>query len=73
MYLKHELDQQNAFPVKEIAGCARVKLLHQNHHNRYTKEFRVCTLPVKIVYGVAPVVLNMPAEGGEAHPHIQPG
>lgn len=31
------------------------------------------TLPVKVIYGVAPVVFNVPAEGGEAHAHIQPG
>ena len=32
-----------------------------------------CTLPVEVVDGVAPVVLDVPAEGGEAHAHIQPG
>jgi len=37
------------------------------------RKFPKGTLPVKIVYGVAPVVLNMPAERGEAHPHIKPG
>lgn len=31
------------------------------------------TLPVKVVNGVAPVVFNVPAEGWEAHAHIQPG
>lgn len=29
--------------------------------------------PVQEVDGVAPVVLNVPAEGGETHPHIEPG
>lgn len=28
---------------------------------------------MKIVYGVAPVVLDVPAERGEAHAHVQPG
>ena len=31
------------------------------------------TLPVQEVDGVAPVVLDVPAEGGEAHAHIEPG
>lgn len=30
------------------------------------------TVPVKVIYGVAPVVFDVPAEGGEAHAHIQP-
>lgn len=30
-------------------------------------------IPVQVVDGIAPVVLNMPAKGGEAHPHVQPG
>jgi len=28
---------------------------------------------VEIVDAGCPVVLHVPAEGGEAHPHIQPG
>lgn len=34
------------------------------------KEFEYFTLPVKVIYRVAPVVFNMPTEGGEAHAHI---
>lgn len=30
-------------------------------------------LPMQVVNGVAPMVLDMPAERGEAHAHIQPG
>lgn len=30
-------------------------------------------LPMQEVDGVAPVVLDVPAEGGEAHPHVEPG
>lgn len=30
-------------------------------------------LPMEIVDGVAPVILNMPAEAREAHAHISPG
>lgn len=29
--------------------------------------------PVQKIDGVTPVVLNMPAEGREAHAHIEPG
>lgn len=28
---------------------------------------------MQVVDGVAPVVLDVPAEGGEAHAHVQPG
>lgn len=30
-------------------------------------------LPMKEVDGVTPVVLDVPAEGGETHSHIEPG
>ena len=30
-------------------------------------------VPVQVVDGVAPVVLDVPAEGGEAHAHVEPG
>ena len=30
-------------------------------------------VPVQVVDGVAPVVLVVPAEGGEAHAHVHPG
>ena len=29
-------------------------------------------VPVKVVDGVAPVVLNVPTETGETHPNVQP-
>lgn len=29
-------------------------------------------LPMQIVDGIAPVVLNVPAERGEAHAHVEP-
>lgn len=31
------------------------------------------SVPVEVVDGVAPVVLNVPAERGEDHPHVEPG
>lgn len=30
-------------------------------------------LPVKKIDGVAPVVFDVPAEGGETHAHVEPG
>lgn len=29
-------------------------------------------VPVQVVYGIAPVILNVPAERGEAHAHVKP-
>ena len=38
-----------------------------------TKSSRPFVSPVQEVDGVAPVVLNVPAERGETHAHIKPG
>ena len=32
----------------------------------------VSIIPVKVVDGVAPVVLDVPTETGETHPNVQP-
>ncbi len=31
------------------------------------------SLPVKVIDGIAPMVLNVPAEARETHAHVQPG
>lgn len=38
-------------------------------HSQCTEKY----LPMKVVDGIAPMILNVPAERGETHPHIKPG